>query len=157
MMIEHVDAVIGLRRHQTMALGAVPDKASARLDDLRDADEPGGRALAARGDFAAGLELRTLAPGEATEVLLLLGEGAYDLRHGRTLRALVRLLHTAGVDFAVLGERERDCGDLARRLGDDATFARLARENVETLASVRFDKILTADPGQAGGGAAGPP
>ena len=145
-MIEHVDAVIGLRRHQTMMLGAVPDKAATRLDDLRGADEPGGRALAERTDFAAGLPLRVLAPGEATDVLLWLGEGAYDLRHGRTLRALVRLLHAAGVDFAVLGERERDCGDLARRLGDEATFARLARENVETLASVRFSKILTADP-----------
>jgi len=146
MMIEHVDAVIDLRRHQTMMLGAVPDKAAARLDDLRDADEPGGRALAERMDFAAGLALRVLAPGEATDVLLWLGEGAYDLRHGRTLRALLRLLHAAGVDFAVLGQRERDSGDLARRLGDEATFARLARENVETLASVRFNKILTADP-----------
>jgi Fe-S oxidoreductase len=146
MMIEHVDAVIGLRRHQTMTIGAVPDKAAARLDDLRDADEPGGHSLTARADFAAGLELRILAPGETTDVLLWLGEGAYDLRHGRTLRALVRLLHAAGVDFAILGERERDCGDLARRLGDEATFARLARENVETLSSVRFEKILTADP-----------
>ena len=146
MMIEHVDAVIGLRRHQTMMLGAVPSSAAARLDDLRGADEAGGRALAERTDFAAGLQLRVLAPGEATDVLLWLGEGAYDLRHGRTLRALVRLLHTGGVDFAVLGERERDCGDLARRLGDEATFARLARENVATLASVQFSKILTADP-----------
>jgi Fe-S oxidoreductase len=146
MTIEHVDAVIGLRRYQTMMLGAAPEKASARLDDLRGADEPGGRPLAARADFAAGLTLRVLAPGEAADVLLWLGEGAYDLRHGRTLRALVRLLQTAGVDFAILGERERDCGDLARRLGDEATFDALARANVATLASVKFGKILTCDP-----------
>jgi Fe-S oxidoreductase len=145
-MIEHVDAVIGLRRHQTLMLGAVPDKAAARLDDLSGADEPGGHALAERMDFAAGLDLRVLAPGEEIDVLLWLGEGAYDLRHARTLRALVRLLHAAGVDFAVLGARERDVGDLARRLGDEATFARLARDNIATLASVRFSKILTADP-----------
>lgn len=146
MTIEPVDAVIGLRRHQTMMRGAVPDKAAARLDDLRGADEPGGRPLAARADFAAGLTLRVLAPGEACEVLLWLGEGAYDLRHGRTLRALVRLLRAGQVDFAILGEQERDCGDLARRLGDEASFAALAQANVETLASVRFNTILTCDP-----------
>jgi Fe-S oxidoreductase len=146
MMIEHVDAVMALRRFQTLMLGSVPEKAAARLDDLRDTDEAGGRALAARADFAAGLDVPVLKPGGQTEVLLWLGEGAYDLRYGRTLRALVRLLRAAGVNFAILGERERDCGDLARRLGDEATFARLANDNVETLASVRFERILTADP-----------
>ena len=146
MTIEHVDAIVGLRRHQTMRLGAVPEKAAARLDDLRAADEPGGRPLEARADFAAGLTLRTLAPGDAVDVLLWLGEGAYDLRHGRALRALARLLQAAHVDFAILGARERDCGDLARRLGDEATFAALAQANVATLASVKFKTILTCDP-----------
>ncbi|TDT92613.1 Fe-S oxidoreductase [Azorhizobium sp. AG788] len=146
MMIEHVDAVIDLRRHQTLMLGAVPEKAAARLDDLRATDEAGGHALAARADFAAGLDLPVLHPGGHADVLLWLGEGAYDLRHGRTLRALVRLLRTAGVDFAILGAREKDCGDLARRLGDEATFARLARENVATLNALSFGLILTADP-----------
>ncbi|MFG1344270.1 DUF3483 domain-containing protein [Xanthobacter autotrophicus DSM 431] len=146
MMIEHVDAVIDLRRHQALALGAVPGTAAARLDDLRDTDEAGGRALAARADFAAGLDLPVLAEGGQADVLLWLGEGAYDLRYGRTLRALVRLLRAAGVDFAILGAREKDCGDTARRLGDEATFARLAQENVDILAGVRFARILTADP-----------
>ncbi|MFG1464756.1 DUF3483 domain-containing protein [Xanthobacter sp. DSM 24535] len=146
MMIEHVDAVIDLRRHQTLMLGAVPEKAAAALDDLRDTDEAGGRALSARADFAAGLDLPVLRPGMAVDVLLWLGEGAYDLRYGRTLRALVRLLREAKVDFAILGAAERDCGDLARRLGDEATFVRLARENVATLSTLRFARILTADP-----------
>ncbi|MFG1421707.1 DUF3483 domain-containing protein [Roseixanthobacter liquoris] len=146
MMIEHVDAIIDLRRHQTLALGAVPEKAAAALDDLRDTDEAGGRALSARADFAAGLDLPVARPGVPVDVLLWLGEGAYDLRTGRTLRALVRLLREAKVDFAILGAAERDCGDLARRLGDEASFMRLARENVATLSRVRFARILTADP-----------
>lgn len=146
MMIEHVDAVIDLRRHQTLMLGAVPEKAAACLDDLRHTGEAGGHALAARGDFRAGLELPELEAGAGTDVLLWLGAGAYDLRHGRTLRALVKLLWAAGVQFATLGEREQDCGDAARRLGDEATFQKLVRANVATLASVRFARIVTADP-----------
>ncbi|HTR17485.1 MAG TPA: DUF3483 domain-containing protein [Acetobacteraceae bacterium] len=146
MMIEHVDAVIALRRHQTLELGAMPDKAVPLLTALRQADDPGSRPLAARTDFAAGLDLPVLGEDDSTDVLLWLGEGAFDLRYGRTLRALVRLLRLAGVEFAVLGAAERDCGDLARRLGDEATFQRLARDNVATLATRRFQRIVTADP-----------
>lgn len=146
MMIEHVDAIVDLRRFQTLELGALPEKAAPPLMELRYADEPGGRPLAARTDFAAGLTLPSMAAKGEAEVLLWLGEGAYELRYGRTLRALVTLLQKAGVDFAVLGPEERDCGDLARRLGDEATFQRLARANIETLARYRFGRILTADP-----------
>lgn len=146
MMIEHVDAVIALRRHAVLEHGAVPEKAAAPLSELRYADDPGGRPLSARTDFAAGLDLPVLEEGGETDVLLWLGEGAFDTRYGRTLRALVKLLQRAGVDFAVLGAAERDSGDLARRLGDEATFQRLARENVATLSRRRFRRIVTADP-----------
>jgi Fe-S oxidoreductase len=151
MMIEHVDAVVALRRHETLERGALPEKAVGPVTDLRQAGDPGGRPLAARTDFAAGVALPLIAArGETevgeTDVLLWLGEGAYDLRYGRTLRALVRLLHEAGVDFAVLGAEERDTGDLARRLGDEATFQALAKANAATLARHRFRRIVTADP-----------
>lgn len=146
MMIEHVDAIVDLRRFQTLELGALPVKAAPPLAELRYADEPGGRPLKARTDFAAGLTLPLISTKGHAEVLLWLGEGAYELRYGRTLRALVTLLHKAGVDFAVLGEEERDCGDLARRLGDEATFQRLARDNIATLSRYSFARILTADP-----------
>ncbi|SFL33872.1 DUF3483 domain-containing protein [Methylobacterium pseudosasicola] len=146
MMIEHVDAVVALRRHQTLERGSLPEKAVGPVTDLRQTGDPGGRPLAARTDFAAGLDLPPISVRGEAAVLLWLGEGAYDLRYGRTLRALVRLLREAGVDFAVLGPEERDTGDLARRLGDEATFQALARANVATLARYRFERIVTADP-----------
>ena len=146
MLIEHVDAIVDMRRHQVLHLGALPAKAVQPLHEARYADEPGGRPLHARMDFAAGLDVPVLPPGGETDVLLWLGDGAYDLRHGRALRALLRLLRLAGVEFATLGEAERDSGDLARRLGDEAGFQRLARENVATLAQRRFRRIVTADP-----------
>ncbi len=42
MMIEHVDAIVDLRRFETLERGAVPAKAEAVLTELRGADEPGG-------------------------------------------------------------------------------------------------------------------
>jgi Fe-S oxidoreductase len=57
-------------------------------------------------------------------VLFWVGDGAFDMRNQRTLRAFVKVLKAAKVDFAVLGLEERDSGDVARRLGDEATFQR---------------------------------
>ncbi|WP_062227755.1 DUF3483 domain-containing protein, partial [Aureimonas frigidaquae] len=146
MMIEHVDAIVDLRRFQVLERGAVPDKAEDLLARTRTQDEPGGRRLAARPDFAAGLPLPLMSERGQADILLWLGEGAYDLRYGRSLRALLRLLDLAGVDYAILGAEERDCGDTARRLGDEATFQQLAVDNIATLSRYAFNRILTADP-----------
>jgi dimethylglycine catabolism B len=146
MMIEHVDAIMKLRRHQTLALGATPGKGADALGELKAADNPGGRPLATRLDWAADLGLPLIAERSCCEVLLWLGDAAFDLRGQRSLRSLVRLLRRAKVDFAVLGPEELDCGDLARRLGDEAIFQDLARRNIATLGKYRFQRILTADP-----------
>ncbi len=146
MLIEHVDAVIDLRRFETLEKGAVPGKGGETLTELREADNPGGRTLGARLDWAADLSLPVLGEVEACDTLIWLGDGAFDLRNQRTLRALVRLLRRAEVDLAVLGAEELDCGDIARRLGDEATFQDLARRNIATLAKYRFQRIVTCDP-----------
>jgi len=146
MMIEHVDAVIDLRRHQTLALGAAPGKSDAALAALRYTGNTGAHDPASRLDFCAGLNVRILEQGERAEILLWLGDGAFDARYGNTLRALIAILHAGGLDFAILGEAEQDCGDLARRLGDEAGFARLARANIAALQARNFARILTADP-----------
>jgi Fe-S oxidoreductase len=56
------------------------------------------------------------------------------------------VLKAARVDFAVLGLEERDSGDVARRLGDEATFQHLAQRNIHTLAQYHFKRIVTCDP-----------
>lgn len=146
MMIEHVDAVIDLRRFETLERGATPPKAATVLEELRAADNPGGLPLARRMDWAADLGLPLIAGKGACDILLWLGDAAFDLRGQRTLRALVLLLRRAGVDFAVLGADELDCGDTARRLGDEATFQNLAARNIAVLGRYSFRRILTADP-----------
>lgn len=148
MMIEHVDAVVDLRRFQTLELGATPNKAPAVLEELKATDTVCGRPTSARLDWAADLRLPLLAEVEHTEALLWIGEGGFDMRNQRTLRALVKLLREAGIEPAVLGAEELDCGDVARRLGDEKTFEALARRNIATLNGYagRFARIVTADP-----------
>lgn len=146
MLIEHVDAVVDMRRHLTLVRGEVPHKGLEALEQLRDTDTVGGFPLAARHHWAADLNVPVLGPGEHTDWLLLVGEGGFDMRYQRTLRALVKTLQKAGVTMALLGAAETDCGDLARRLGDEAGFQRLSRQLIATLKARHFRHIVTPDP-----------
>jgi len=146
MLIEHVDAIVGMRRSLNLTHGDAPGKAAETLANLRETETQGGHPRAARYNWAVDLDVATAEPGTPVDVLLIAGEGAFDMRYQRTLRALVKSLKAAKVDFAVLGERERDTGDTARRLGDEATFQHLARRNIEMLATLAFRRIVTPDP-----------
>lgn len=146
MLIEHVDAVVDLRRERTLHHGSVPGKGALALDNLRQTDTVGGFPLAARYHWAIDLDVPVLKVGQATDWLLVAGEGAFDLRYQRALRSLVTVMKRAGLRFAVLGEQEIDCGDLARRLGDEATFQQLATRNIALLRGLSFKHIVTPDP-----------
>lgn len=146
MMIEHVDAIVDMRRHLTLERGQTPNKGAEVLDNLIATDNPGGFDPDSRLHWAADLNLPNIADLGQVDVLLWLGDGVFDMRNQRTLRAFVKVLRAANVDFAVLGNEERDSGDVARRLGDEATFQTLAKRNIATLNQYRFVKIVTCDP-----------
>ena len=146
MLIEHVDAIVGMRRNLTLTQGSAPNKAPQTLENLRQTATQNGDDNKARYYWAIDLDVNTVAPNTPVDVLLVAGEGAFDMRYQRTLRALVKLLKAANVDFAVMGALENDTGDTARRLGDEATFQSIARRNVATFSNLSFKRILTADP-----------
>ena len=146
MMIEHVDAIVDMRRFLTMEKGNTPNKGAEILDNLIATDNPNGFDPAGRMNWAADQNLPLMADVKQAEVLFWVSDGAFDMRSQRILRAFVKVLKAAGVDFAVLGDEERDSGDVARRLGDDATFQSLARRNIAVLSKYRFKRIVTTDP-----------
>lgn len=146
MMIEHVDAIVDMRRFLTLEQGSTPNKGAEVIDNLIATDNPGGFDPGSRMHWAADLDLSLMRDVGQAEVLLWLGDGVFDMRNQRTLRALIKVLRAARVDFAVLGDEERDSGDVARRLGDEATFQSLAKRNIATLSQYRFQRIVTCDP-----------
>lgn len=146
MMIEHVDAIVDMRRFLTQERGATPGAGVQVLDNLIATDNPGGLDPARRFDWATDLNLPLIADVGKADVLFWISDGAFDQRSQRILRAFVAVMRAANVDFAVLGNDECDSGDVARRLGDDATFQRLARHNIEVLGRYEFNRIVTTDP-----------
>ncbi|WP_419812889.1 (Fe-S)-binding protein [Bacterioplanoides sp.] len=146
MMIEHVDAIVDMRRFLTLEQGATPGKGAETLQNLIATDNPSGNNPASRSWWAADQNLRLMSEVKEAEVLFWVSDGAFDMRSQRILKAFVKILKAANVDFAILGDEERDSGDVARRLGDDATFQSLAKRNIATLSQYRFKRIVTTDP-----------
>ena len=146
MLIEHVDAIVDMRRNQTLVHGTLPGKGAEVLANLRETGTMGGYDTAARYDWAVDLNAPIAQAGKPVDVLFVAGEGAFEMRYQRTLRAVVKVLNKAGVDYAVLGNVETDTGDVARRLGDEATFQKMARTLIGTLSTLSYKQIVTADP-----------
>jgi Fe-S oxidoreductase len=72
--------------------------------------------------------------------------GSYDRRAQRVTRAVVKLLHAAGVNFAILGTEEKCTGDSARRLGEEFLFQELAAANIATLTRHGVRRIVAHCP-----------
>lgn len=146
MMIEHVDAIVDMRRFLTMETGSTPNKGAETLENLIATDNPNGNAPASRMNWAADQNLPLMKDVQQADVLFWVSDGAFDMRSQRILRSFVSLLKAAEVNVAVLGDEELDSGDVARRLGDDATFQSLAKRNLSTLNKYSFKRIVTTDP-----------
>ncbi|EKO3487663.1 (Fe-S)-binding protein [Vibrio fluvialis] len=146
MMIEHVDAIVDMRRFLTLEKGQTPEKGVEVLENLIYTDNPNGYAPQRRSHWAADQDLKLMSDVKRADVLFWVSDGAFDMRSQRILKAFVQILKAAGMDVAILGDEELDCGDVARRLGDDATFQRLAKRNIETLRKYDFNCIVTTDP-----------
>lgn len=85
--------------------------------------------------------------GRKPEYLLWIGcAGAYDERYKKVIRSLIRVLHMAEVDFAVLGDEESCTGDPARRAGNEFLFQMQALSNIQVLNNYQINRIITPCP-----------
>jgi Fe-S oxidoreductase/nitrate reductase gamma subunit len=145
--INPVDEVVDLRRYQLLTTGKMPKSVGDTMRNMERQGNPWGMPPENRMAWAEGLNVRELAPGEQTDVLLFTGcAAAFDERNKKVTRAFVKLMQKAGVDFAVLGFDETCCGETARRMGHEYIFQEFAKQNIETFGKVKFNRIVTACP-----------
>ena len=149
--IEHVDHIVDMRRYQVLVEGAFPTEAELMLRNLEHAGDPWGRGASARMEWAEGLPFEVPVLGEngeerlpdSVEYLFWVGcAGGLDDHAQQTTRAVAELLHTAGVEYMVLGGAETCTGDAARRMGHEFLFQMLAQQNIETLQQAGARKIV---------------
>jgi Fe-S oxidoreductase len=145
--IENVPRIVDLRRQQVLVEAAVPDEAARVFKNLETQGNPWGIGSNRRADWAEGLDVPRAADGGDFEYLFFVGcAGSFDDRQKKVTRAIVKILQSAGVRFAILGEEETCTGDAARRLGNEYLFQMQAQANVETLNRYGVKKVLTQCP-----------
>ena len=151
-LIEQVDDIVDMRRYLALMEGDIPSSLAATLTNIERSGNPWKQPKRKRAAWAQGLDfevpiMASLDEGAEVDVLWWVGcAGAYDPRNQKVTKAIARILHAAGVNFAILGEEETCTGDSARRAGNEYLFQQLAQQNIETLNGYKFKLILTQCP-----------
>ncbi|MGA2210477.1 MAG: (Fe-S)-binding protein [Acidimicrobiales bacterium] len=149
--IEHVDAIIDMRRYEVLIESRFPTEAGLMLRNIENRGDPWGLGASKRLDWTAGVDFEipvvTDTIPDDVEYLFWVGcAGALDERARKTTQSVARLLHQAGVGFAVLGPRESCTGDPARRLGNEFLYQMQATQNLDTLKSAGVKKVVASCP-----------
>jgi Fe-S oxidoreductase len=148
-IIPAVDKIAEMRRYLVLDRAEFPKEVQTAFRGMETNGNPWGMAAAARADWAKDLPVTTMAEaqGKQIDVLFWVGcAGSYEDRARKISRALVEILQSAGVSFAILGTEETCTGDSARRLGNEYLFQTLAQQNVEILNGYGVRKIVTNCP-----------
>jgi Fe-S oxidoreductase len=149
--IEHVDTIVDMRRYQVLIEAQFPTEANLMLRNVENRGDPWGLGSSQRTAWMDGLDFEvpvvdSTIPDDVEYLFWVGCAGALDERARRTTQAIARLLHQAGVSFAVLGPKESCTGDPARRLGNEYLFQTQAQMNIETLQSAGVRKIVASCP-----------
>jgi Fe-S oxidoreductase len=145
-LIQHVEAIYDMRRH-LMAEGKVDRKKRDLITSLSTIGNPYGLPSADRLKWAEGLDVQLWGQEPDQEFLYWVGcAGSYDMRNQMVSRALVSIMKTAGVRFAVLGNDEKCNCEVARRVGEEGRFQQVAMELIEMMTKRGVKKIVTQCP-----------
>ena len=149
--IEHIDAIVDMRRYEVLMESRFPSEAGLMLRNIENQGDPWGLGQAKRSEWTESLDFEVpVVSGtipDDVEYLYWVGcAGALDERARKGVQATARMLHRAGVTFAILGPQESCSGDPARRMGNEYLFQEQAKANIAMLESVGTKKVIASCP-----------
>ena len=140
--------ILDIRRDAVLMQSEFPNELQGAFNGMERQGNP-WQIAESRSGWTEELEfpVPTVAENPAYDLLYWTGCAvSYDPLAQRTARALVKLLHVAGVNFAILGDQERCTGDVARRAGNEYLYYEMAAANVATLDEVKPKRIVVTCP-----------
>ena len=149
--IEHVDAIIDMRRFEVLMESRFPSEAGLLLRNLENQGDPWGLGASKRTEWLAALDFEVpvfegVIPDDVEYLYWVGCAGSLDERGRKQIVATARMLHRAGVNFGILGPRESCTGDPARRMGNEYLFQEMAKANIATLDGAGAKKIVASCP-----------
>jgi len=145
--IRRVPLVVQMRRF-LVSQGEIEARLQDALTNLTRYGNSFGLSERARAKWMQGLEFTIKdARKDAVEYLWFVGDYAsYDPRVQVVTRAAARVFQTAGIDFGILYEGERNAGNDVRRVGEEGLFEALMERNLHLLGKANVQRIVTTDP-----------
>ncbi len=142
--VETIEVGVSLRRIASEG-GVSPASVHTVRASLGSVGNPLREDPEKRADWAKDIPVKTFTEG--MEVLYFPGcYLSYDSRLTKVATATANILHKAGVDFGILGPKEKCCGESIRKTGAEDLFKRLARENIKTFIENGVKKMLVSSP-----------
>jgi Fe-S oxidoreductase len=140
--------ILDIRRDAVLMQSEFPNELQGAFNGMERQGNP-WQIAEPRTTWTDGLDIPvpTVAENPDFDVLYWTGCAvSYDPRAQQTAQALVKVLHTAGVNFAILGDDETCTGDVARRAGNEYLYFEMASANVETLNEVNPKRVVVTCP-----------
>ncbi len=140
--------IFDIRRDAVLMRSEFPSELQGAFNGMERQGNP-WQIAESRGNWAARLDFAVPTVEENPSFELLYWTGcavSYDPRAQKTAQALVKLLHAADVNFAILGDGESCTGDVARRAGNEYLYHELASANVEALNALNPRRIVVTCP-----------
>lgn len=145
--------ILDMRRYLVMEKATAPAPLNMMFSNIENNGAPWQYGSHDRLKWTAGLDIpvpvmsNLAAQGRKPEYLLWIGcAGAFDDRYQKVARAMIKILHHLGVDYAVLGTEETCNGDPARRAGNEMLFHMQAFALIDTFRRYDIRKIITLCP-----------
>eukprot|EP00362_Geleiidae_sp_MMETSP1317_P001017 CAMPEP_0201281982 /NCGR_PEP_ID=MMETSP1317-20130820/4587_1 /ASSEMBLY_ACC=CAM_ASM_000770 /TAXON_ID=187299 /ORGANISM="Undescribed Undescribed, Strain Undescribed" /LENGTH=339 /DNA_ID=CAMNT_0047593487 /DNA_START=945 /DNA_END=1964 /DNA_ORIENTATION=+ len=151
-LIEYIDKIVDLRRG-LVDEGMVPQSLQKPLGALEKRGNPYGKLEKKRIDWTKDKEfeekckVKILEKKQSAQTLYFVDSiTSYDDRMQDIARATARILDAGGVDFGILGKKEKDSGNEVRRFGEEMLFCTLKEQNTDAILNSGIKSIVTADP-----------
>ena len=149
--IEHVDAIVDMRRYQVLMESSFPSEAGTMLRNVENQGNPWGLRADMREEWLEGIEFDVpvidgVIPDDVEWLYWVGCAGGLEDRARKSTQAIARVMNAAGVKFAILGAAEACTGDPVRRLGNEYLFQEMAKVNIETLDGAGVKKIIASCP-----------
>lgn len=147
--IQHVQLIMDMRRYLVLTEAKMSPEVQLAMRNMEKNSNPWGIGQHLRTEWAADLDIPTMAAkgDNGAEYLLYLGCAAsLDQENRRIAIDTAKILKAAGVDFAILGQEEMCCGETARRLGNEYLSAAMMQGNVDVFNGYNVKKVITVCP-----------
>ncbi len=139
--------ILDIRRALVLMENNFPEQLQTAFRGMERTLNPWNVPPAERMKWAQGLNVPTIEEVSQPEILWWVGcAPATDARAQKTAQAFAKILNSAGVNYAVLGEMESCTGDSARRAGNEYLFFEMASANIEMLNQLAPQRIVTTCP-----------